>query len=119
MSTVLIAEDDPDLRDLVAMTLHDAGLEVEVARDGHEALARVAERRPDLVLLDMMMPVMDGRAFSAALRSTNDPPPIVVMTAVDRVAQSAEEVGAVSFLAKPFDIDELVDTVRRCLDGAT
>jgi len=119
MSTVLVAEDDPDLRDLVAMTLHDAGLDVDVACDGNEALAHVAAHRPDLILLDMMMPVMDGRAFSAALRYTKNPPPIVVMTAVDRVAQSAEDVGAVSWLAKPFDIDELVDTVRRCLDGAT
>jgi DNA-binding response OmpR family regulator len=113
--TVLVAEDDPDLRDLVAITLADAGMDVDVAADGREALARVQARRPDLVLLDMMMPVMDGRQFSLALRTLDHPPPIVVMTAVDRIAQSAADVGAVSWLAKPFDLEDLVSTVRRCL----
>ncbi len=112
---VLIAEDDPDLRDLVAITLADAGMDVDTASDGREALAHVHARRPDLVLLDMMMPVMDGRQFGVALRALDHPPPIVVMTAVDRIAQSASDVGAVSWLAKPFDLDDLVSTVRRCL----
>ena len=115
---VLIAEDDPDLRELVAITLADAGLAVEVACDGREALERVAARKPDLVLLDMMMPVMDGRAFCRELGLTEAPPRVVVMTAADRVAQSAQEVGAVGWLAKPFDIDDLVATVRRYLPAS-
>lgn len=115
---VLVAEDDPELRELVALTLTDAGMDVEQARDGHEALAHVVARKPDLVLLDMRMPGMDGRAFCAALRELGElgePPHVVVMTAGDRAAQTAAEVGAVSWLAKPFDIDELVATVRRSL----
>jgi len=112
---VLIAEDDPELRELVALTLTDAGMDVEEARDGREALAHVVARKPDLVLLDMRMPGMDGRAFCAAIRELGQPPRVVVMTAGDRAAQTAAELGAVSWLAKPFDIDELVATVRRSL----
>jgi DNA-binding response OmpR family regulator len=113
---VLVAEDDADLRDLVALTLTDAGMDVELAANGREALARVAQRRPDLVLLDMMMPVLDGKGFCEALRLLDeDPPRVVVMTAADRVAQSAAAVCAVSWIAKPFDIDELVLKIRRFL----
>lgn len=115
---VLVAEDDTDLRDLVALTLADAGMSVDVAGDGREALARVAAHMPDLVVLDMMMPVMDGRAFCRELANVASPPRVVVMTAAERVAQSAAEVGAVGWLAKPFDVDELVSTVRRCLPRA-
>ena len=112
---VLVAEDDPELRELVALTLTDAGMEVEQARDGREALEHVVAHKPDLVLLDMRMPVMDGRAFCDAIRTRGDPPPVVVMTAGDRAAQTAQELGAVSWLAKPFDIDDLVAAVRRSL----
>jgi CheY-like chemotaxis protein len=118
MSTpfVLIAEDDPDLRELVVLTLRDAGIDVDEAGDGCEALARIVERKPDLVLLDMMMPVMDGFGFADALRAMDQPPPVLVMTAADHAAQSARKIGAVGWLAKPFDIDALVKTVSRCLE---
>ena len=114
---ILVAEDDPDVRELVAVTLADAGMDVDVASDGREALEKVAARRPDLVLLDLMMPVMNGREFSEALSGTTDPPRVVVMTAVDNAQQTAADIGAVGWLAKPFDIDELVTIVRRFVDG--
>lgn len=113
---ILIAEDDVDLRELVAQTLRDAGMDVVEAGDGREALACIVERRPSLVLLDMMMPVMDGFAFARALQMLDQPPPILVMTAADCAAQSAQTIGAVGWLAKPFDIDVLVKTVTRCLE---
>jgi DNA-binding response OmpR family regulator len=112
---VLVAEDDPDLRDLVAATLKDAAMDVDVAGDGREALDRIASQKPDLVLLDLMMPVMDGHAVCDALRATEEPPRVVLMTAADHVMTSAAEVGAAGWLAKPFDIDDLLATVRRCL----
>ncbi len=114
---VLVAEDDPDVRELVAVTLADAGMDVDVASDGREALEKVAAHKPDLVLLDIMMPVMSGREFAGAIQETTDPPPMVVMTAVDNAPQTAADIHAVGWLAKPFDIDELVTTVRRFVDG--
>jgi DNA-binding response OmpR family regulator len=116
---VLVAEDDADLRSLVALTLADAGIDVDEACNGQEALAHVKERRPDLVLLDMMMPVMDGRTFCTGLHGMGDGvgPTVVVMTAAERAPQLAAEVGAAGWLAKPFDIDELLATVRRFLHG--
>ena len=113
---ILVVDDEPDLRDLVALTLADDGFDVAVARDGREALERIAERRPDLILLDMMMPVMDGRALCARLRADGGLPRVVVMTAADHVAQCAREVGAVGWLAKPFDIDDLVIAIRHGLE---
>ena len=112
---VLVVDDEPDLRELVAVTLADEGFDVDVARDGREALDHIARRVPDLILLDMMMPVMDGRALCEALRSNGGLPRVVVMTAADHVAQCAREVGAVGWLAKPFDIDDLVIAIRRGL----
>jgi DNA-binding response OmpR family regulator len=117
MSLVLIAEDDADLRELLALTLTDAGIDVEVAADGREALEHVKAHMPDLVLLDMMMPVMDGRGFCAAIRDFTKRPPIVVMTAAGRAVEDAAELGAMYGLAKPFEIDELVATIRRCLQS--
>jgi len=118
-TVVLVVDDEPDLRDLVALTLADEGFDVDVARDGREALERIAARAPDLMLLDMMMPVMDGRALCRALEATGPLPPMVVMTAADHVAQCARELGAVGWLAKPFDIDELVIAIRRGLEAAS
>ncbi len=112
---VLVVDDEPDLRELVALTLVDAGFDVVVARDGRDALVRIAERRPDIVLLDMMMPIMDGRTLCRVLRADGGLPRVVVMTAADHAAQCARDVGAVGWLAKPFDIDELVLAIRRGL----
>ena len=109
---VLVVDDEPDLRELVALTLVDAGFDVDVARDGRQALERILARMPDVLLLDMMMPIMDGRALCEALRTNGNFPRVVVMTAADHAAQCAREVGAVGWLAKPFDIDELVLAIR-------
>lgn len=114
---VLVVDDEPDLRELVALTLADEGYEIDVARNGREALERIDVRSPDLVLLDMMMPVMNGRELCTALRDKGMAPRVVVMTAADHVAQCARELGAVGWLAKPFDIDDLVLAIRRGLDG--
>ena len=115
---VLVVDDEPDLRDLVALTLGDEGFEVDVARDGRDALERISARAPDLVLLDMMMPVMDGHTLCEELRARGALPRVVVMTAADHVAQCARDVGAVGWLAKPFDIDDLVVAIRRGLEGS-
>lgn len=109
---VLVVDDDPDILDAVCDILEGEHYRVTRARHGQEALERVAEERPAIVLLDLMMPVMDGVAFARALRAqyTEDEIPIVVISA-DGNPQRAAAVGARGFLAKPFDIDALLDEV--------
>ncbi len=106
---VLVVDDDPDILDAICDILDAEGYRVSRARHGQEALEQVDSERPDVILLDLMMPVMDGVAFSQALRQrpTVSDVPIVVISA-DGNPQRAASVGAVGYLAKPFDIDALL-----------
>jgi CheY-like chemotaxis protein len=106
---VLVVDDDPDILDAICDILEGEGYAVARARHGAEALDRLHERRPDVILLDLMMPVMDGLAFAQALRERRLEPeiPIVVISA-DGNPQKAASIGARGFLAKPFDIDALL-----------
>jgi urea transport system substrate-binding protein len=110
---VLVTEDDEDLRMLVSMLLEGAGFVVQTAKHGEEALQRVEEHMPDLILLDMKMPVMDGWQFAKAFRDRHDGEvPIVVMTAAEHAAKRAREIDAVGWLSKPFECDELINEVE-------
>jgi CheY-like chemotaxis protein len=113
---VLVVEDDPALRDVVELALIDAGFRVVTATDGRAALDRVAQELPGLILLDMKMPVMNGWEFARVFRARyNRRAPIVVLTAAQDARRRAEEVGAEGFLGKPFDLEELIETVERFL----
>jgi two-component system, chemotaxis family, chemotaxis protein CheY len=108
---VLVVDDDPDILDAICDILRGEGYRVARARHGLEALARVQEERPSVILLDLMMPVMDGLAFAQALRGRDaESIPIVVISA-DGNPQKAAAVGARGFLAKPFDIEALLNQV--------
>jgi CheY-like chemotaxis protein len=111
---VLVIEDDPGLRSLFAQVLIDQGYAVETAGHGLAGLERLASRRPDLILLDMMMPVMDGHAFREAQLS--DPKwsgiPVIVISATNEFLQEDETLGAKAILGKPFDFDELLSLVE-------
>ena len=109
---VLVVDDDPDILDAICDILEGEGYRVARARHGVEALQRVEEERPSVILLDLMMPVMDGPAFAEVLRGRyrDGAIPIVVISA-DGNAQKAVEVGALGFLAKPFDIEALLSQV--------
>jgi DNA-binding response OmpR family regulator len=110
---VLVVDDDESIREYVDMALSEEGYEVITAPHGAAALDAIAQSPPDLILLDMRMPVMDGREFSQAYRRTADvPAPIVVLTASRDVSSSANEIRADGAVAKPFDLDELLETVR-------
>ncbi len=115
---VLVVDDDPDILDAICDILQGEGYRVARARHGLEALDRVTQQRPDLILLDLMMPVMDGLALAQALRDRklDDGLPIVVISA-DGNPQKAAAVGAQVYLAKPFDIDALLSAVGRLVDG--
>ena len=106
---VLVVDDDPDILEAICDILEAEGYRIARARHGEEALERVQAQRPDVILLDLMMPVMDGVAFAQALRLRPDvrDVPIVVISA-DGNPQRAASVGARGYLAKPFDIDALL-----------
>jgi CheY-like chemotaxis protein len=105
---ILVVDDDPDMLELVRDALDRKGYRVATAYDGEEALARVAEAEPQLILLDMRMPVMDGWAFAHALRERYGRRiPIVVVTAAEDSKLRAAEIGANADLGKPFELARL------------
>ena len=113
-ASVLVVEDDLDLLGLVELLLQDAGHRVRTASNGVEALDRVAEEMPALILLDMRMPVMNGWEFAREFRARHGRAcPIVVVTAAENARLRAAEIEAEGFLAKPFDLDDVLRMVAR------
>jgi DNA-binding response OmpR family regulator len=117
VSTILVVDDDADIRLLLRLELSAEGHHIQEAGDGAQALTSLEAERPDLVLLDMMMPVLDGWGVLAALDHATAPP-IVVITALasdrDRHVVDVLELGALDVIAKPFDpgwLVRLVDAV--------
>ncbi|MBS1152234.1 MAG: DNA-binding response regulator [Myxococcaceae bacterium] len=114
--TILVADDDPSLREVVRYTLAQAGFEVVEARDGKEALAKIRARPPALLVLDIMMPELDGLEVCRAVRKDH-PFPIVFLSSrddeLDRVL--ALELGGDDFVPKPFSPRELLARVKAVL----
>lgn len=115
--TVLVVDDDDAILRTVTDILSDEGYRVLTATNGREALAVLAQAAPGVILLDMRMPVMDGWQFARALDADERAIPIIVMTAAQDARQWAREIGAAGYLAKPFDLIELLDTIARQLEG--
>ena len=117
---ILVAEDQTDIRDLLVMNLRSAGYEVSAVADGEQALARHAERASDLLILDLMMPRVDGLDVCKALRAKGSATPILMLTAksteLDRVL--GLELGADDYLTKPFSLAELLARVKALLRRA-
>jgi two-component system phosphate regulon response regulator PhoB len=117
--TILVADDEADVRDLVSYRLTRSGYEVIAARDGEQALRLAEEEQPDLAVLDVMMPKLDGYEVTSRLRSDGrlQRLPVILLTAraqEDDVSRGFE-VGADDYLKKPFNPDELVARVRAVL----
>ena len=111
---VLVVDDDPDMVAIIRIMLDDSGYQVRCARNGKEALESVAEKMPAVVLLDMLMPVMDGWQCARELRARyGRQVPIVVVTAAEHAGARAEQVGGDDVLAKPFEMAELLRIVAR------
>ena len=110
---ILIVDDDPDLREFLRLMLTSMGFEVTSAANGQEALNDLEGHDPDLILLDMKMPVMDGWEFCRVLEGRDSRPPIVVLTAAPDPAGRAAEVHADGWLGKPFEYADLEAIVRR------
>jgi DNA-binding response OmpR family regulator len=115
---VLVVDDDPDILDALSEILEVEGYEVQRARNGREALQRIEQDMPDLVLLDLMMPVMDGWEFARSL-APGARPPIIVLSADRNVSSKAKEIGALGWLAKPFELSELLAAVRSAVPAET
>ena len=117
---VLVVEDEPDLRDVVCSVLEDEGYAVTWAADGRQALDAIDAAMPALIILDMGLPVLSGEEMAAALHEKFDrPAPILVMSAAGTVAERARRIGAAGYIAKPFDLDDLTDAVRKVLEAAS
>ncbi|MGC9522806.1 MAG: response regulator transcription factor [Anaerolineae bacterium] len=120
MTKVLVVDDDRRLLKMLERTLIYEGFEVATAEDGQEALDRVYEGQPDVIVLDWMLPKLDGIGVLEALRSGEDDTPILMLTARDAVQYRVEglERGADDYLIKPFEPIELVARVRALLRRA-
>jgi len=114
MKRVLVVEDDAALRETVAEILVDAGYAVSSAGDGKEALAEALARHPDLILLDLMMPIMNGWQFRAAQQRRPDLAgvPVIVMSACSDLDGESDLGEVAASFAKPFDIAELLEGIR-------
>jgi len=118
---VLIVEDDPEINQLLSAYAHIAGFEADCALTGEQALSSAMRQRYALVILDVMLPDIDGMEIARRLRS--DPVtasvPIVVLTALtsDPTRRRALELGVQAFLNKPFDPDELIRVMRKWAKG--
>jgi CheY-like chemotaxis protein len=112
---ILIIDDDRDIREILGLLLAAEGYEVDVAVDGVAGLARVQASHPSLVLLDLMMPRLDGEGFLRAFRTmphTADIP-VVVLTGHPGGPAKAAKLGAAGFLSKPVELADLLSTIRR------
>ena len=108
---VLVVDDDPSIRGFLQVVLQAEGYSVSTANDGCEALARIVERAPQLLLLDLSMPVMNGWEVYDRLRAINSGIPVVFMTAGLSARVEAEARGVAGYLAKPFEVDEMLRIV--------
>ena len=114
MTTVLVVDDEPDILLLHRLNLEAAGHNVVLAADGLTALGRIADERPDAVILDVMMPVLDGWSVLARLQADPDSPPVLVVSAKSSPGDiaRARRLGAADFLPKPYNADDLLRRVE-------
>jgi CheY-like chemotaxis protein len=112
---ILVVDDDPVIRESLEQALEDRGYEVESAANGMEALSVVREWLPDLIILDLVMPIMDGWQFRLEQLRSHPEVPVVVLTAYWSAAEASERLKAADLLRKPVDLDDLFAAVKRIL----
>ena len=116
--TILVADDDASIRSLLKQLLADEGFAVHEASTGIEVVDKVKESSPDLVIMDVRMPELDGIEALARLKSTNPKTAVLIMTAFgsSNAAIRAMELGAFDYITKPFELDKISHSVKRVLD---
>ena len=116
MPCVLVVEDEPALRRMLTFTLRDAGFDVRTAANGRAGLEDVEVRVPDVVVLDLEMPVMDGRTFFREFRQRGFGAPVLILSAYG-ARRAARELHAEAAVQKPFRADDLIDKLERLVAG--
>jgi two-component system response regulator MprA len=118
---VLVVDDEPAVRESLTSSLVFEGYEVITASDGLEALDRAKNHRPDLIVLDVLMPRLDGLTACRRLRAAGDMTPVLMLTARDMVGDRVTglDAGADDYLVKPFELDELLARIRALLRRST
>lgn len=116
-ATLLVVEDEPNIRELLSTSLRFAGFEVHTAGDGATALRLAEKERPDLIVLDVMLPDMDGFAVTRRLRDQGRQMPVVFLTARDGTDDTVTglTVGGDDYVTKPFSLEEVVARIRAVL----
>lgn len=119
MAKILVVDDEPAILQMLKMNLEIEGYETILAGDGETAIKRIEFEQPDIVLLDIMMPALDGWQVLQRLQemSLGKPPKVLVVTAKagERDISKAFELGAVDYVAKPFDVEDLLERVKDVL----
>jgi two-component system OmpR family response regulator len=117
---LLVVDDEPNIVELLAASLRYAGFDVETATTGHEALAQAKKHRPDLMVLDVMMPGMDGFDVVRRLRADGVLSPVVFLTARDATEDKVNglTVGGDDYVTKPFSLEEVIARIRAVLRRA-
>src|SRR5262245_42696960 len=118
MPKILVVDDQSDMRWLLSRLLQEQGFEVSTVNDGVQLLSRVQQEAPQVILLDLKMPRLDGLQALAQLKELVPEVPVIVITAYGDIpsAVQAMKLGAYDFLTKPFDNDELLYTVKRAVE---
>ncbi|MDO5494613.1 MAG: response regulator, partial [bacterium] len=111
---LLVVDDEPNIRELLATSLRFAGFDVESAVGGNDAIKKVTARRPDLIVLDVMMPDMDGYTTLRRIRAVAGQIPVVFLTARDDTQDKVKGLtaGGDDYITKPFSLEEVVARIR-------
>jgi DNA-binding response OmpR family regulator len=114
---VLIVEDDPDTLVILRVNLQHSGIETILAAEGKTAIARIEAEKPDAVVLDVLLPGIDGWQVLEELHAMGDPVPVIVCSGKNNPhdIQRARDLGAFAYLTKPFDIDRLLDAAAEAV----
>ncbi len=115
MNTILVVEDEPNQRLLYRMELENEGHRVVLASQGEEALEKVKEAKPDLVVLDMRIPVMDGMDFLDRMMGMNTKLPVIIYSAYDGTKDNFGSLSADAYLVKSSNLDLLKEEIKRIL----
>src|SRR5205085_4695505 len=116
--TILVADDDASIRSLLKQLLSDEGFAVQEASTGIEVVDKVKESSPDLVIMDVRMPELDGIEALSRVKATNPKTAVLIMTAFgsSNAAIRAMELGAFDYITKPFELEKISHSVKRVLD---
>ena len=120
MANILVADDEDGLLEMITFTLQSAGHEVSSVKNGRAAVELAKREKFDAVVMDVMMPFMDGYHACAEITGQSDPPPVLLLTSrdFDQDAAAVRGSGATAFLSKPFEVEELLRVVQEMIGSA-